>query len=81
MPKLHSHRVKLVGVDGQEQAVIFDIEAEGVHLLTKNAQVSPTFQPQLAAWCGHVSAHITYVRLDQHFDIRLCSILRGSLLK
>lgn len=81
MPKLHSHRVKLVGVDGQEQAVIFDIEAEGVHLLTKNAQVSPAFQQRLAAWCGHVCAHITYVRLDQQSDIRLCSILRGSLLR
>lgn len=39
MPKVHSHKVKLVGVDGQEQAVVFDIETEGVHLLNQKAQV------------------------------------------
>jgi len=40
MPKVQSHKVKLVGVDGQEQAVILDIETEGVHLLSQKAQVS-----------------------------------------
>ncbi|KAL0029937.1 hypothetical protein WJX77_008395 [Trebouxia sp. C0004] len=38
MPKVQSHKVSLVGVDGQEQAVIFDIETEGVHLLSQKAQ-------------------------------------------
>ena len=37
---LHSHKIRLVGVDGQEQSVIFNIESEGVHLLTQKAQVS-----------------------------------------
>ena len=41
MPALHSHKVRLVGVDGQEQPVLFDIETEGVHLLSKKAEVSP----------------------------------------
>lgn len=40
MPKLHSHKVRLVGVDGQEQPVLFDIESEGVHLFSKKAEVS-----------------------------------------
>lgn len=44
MPQVHSHKVRLVGVDGQEQPVIFDIESEGVHLLNQNAQVS--------LWCA-----------------------------
>ncbi|KAA6423480.1 MAG: hypothetical protein FRX49_06540 [Trebouxia sp. A1-2] len=38
MPRVQSHKVKLVGVDGQEQAVILDIETEGVHLLSQKAQ-------------------------------------------
>ena len=40
MPQIQSHKVRLVGVDGQEQSVIFDIESEGVHLLSQKAQVS-----------------------------------------
>lgn len=40
MPGAHSHKVRLVGTDGQEQPIIFDIESEGVHLLSQKAQVS-----------------------------------------
>lgn len=40
MAKQHSHLVRLVGTDGQEQAVIFVIEGAGVHLTTEKAQVS-----------------------------------------
>lgn len=40
MPQVHSHKVRLVGVDGQEQSVTFEIETEGVHLLNQKAQVS-----------------------------------------
>lgn len=40
MPGAHSHKVRLVGIDGQEQPVIFEIETEGVHLLSHKSQVS-----------------------------------------
>ena len=45
MPQVNSHKVRLVGVDGQEQSVIFEVETEGVHLLNQKAQVS--------LWCAN----------------------------
>ncbi len=55
MQKVQSHKVKLVGVDGQEQAVILDIETEGVHLLSQKAQVS--LRHASAEHCISASGH------------------------
>lgn len=72
MPQVHSHKVRLVGVDGQEQPVIFDIESEGVHLLNQKSQVS--------LWCSRpdpVRDKVILIRLGLLF----CSTSRGSLLR
>ena len=58
MPALHSHKVRLVGVDGQEQPVLFDIETEGVHLLSKKAEVSPASLLSSALCPANQSTHI-----------------------